>query len=213
MTVPPHPDPRHPYPDHLDPGHRDQRQADPHPAALDFLLSRWADEVPHLNGTLLAHLLATEELLRSWGSSEELCLAGLCHAVYGTDGFAPYLVPSDDRGVLPALVGAGVEETVYLYASCDRSVVYPQLAGDGPVLFRDRFRQQTVIPTDAQLRDFVDLTLANELDVAGQVEASDPPGWIGPLVALMETRASPRARRGARDLLRRDRAGRSRAGR
>jgi len=200
MAVPHHPDPHHP-----DPHRPDPRRPDPHRSALDFLASRSAHEMPHLNGTLLAHLLATEELLRSWGSPEELCLAGLCHATYGTDGFDPFLVAPDDRGVLRAVVGAEVEETVYLYASCDRSVVYPQLAGDGPVRFRDRFRRRTVAVTDDQLRDFVDLTLANELEIAGHDEASEPPAWIGPLVALVERRASPGARRGAQDRLGGDR--------
>jgi len=170
----------------------------------------------HLNGTLLKHLIATEDLLRSWGSSEELCLAGLCHATYGTDGFAPFLVPFDDRRVLRDVVGSDVEEIVYLYAACDRSLLYPQLSGDGPVCVRDRFLDETFPPADARIRDFVDLTLANELEIAlvgsGTVRSgtagsdadagsSKRPEWIGPLVAQMEKRASPGARRGARRLL------------
>jgi hypothetical protein len=165
----------------------------------------------HLNGTLLEHLMATEEFLRSWGSSEELCQAGLCHAAYGTDGFAPDLLSWHDRDVLVRAVGAAVEEKVYLYASCDRSVLYPQLSGAGPVAFRDRFLSRTLEPTDDQLRDFVDLTLANELEIAihgrtigGNDDAgtqSELPPWIAPLVGLMEHRASPGARRATQQLL------------
>jgi len=175
----------------------------PRHRVLDFLRSRSADRIVHLNGTLLDHLLATEELLRSWGSSERLCLAGLAHATYGTDGFAPTLLAWADRAVLGEVAGAEVEETVYLYASCDRSSLYPQFAGDRPVRFRDRFRQVTFEPSDTQLRDFVDLTLANEIEIALPDDTSDPPPWIAPLVAQMEARASPEARRGARRLLRR----------
>ena len=91
---------------------------------------------PHLNGTLLEHLSATEGLLRSWGASEQLSLAGLVHAAYGTDGFAPFLLPWQNRRPLARVVGPAVEEIVYLYASCDRSSVYPQLSADGPVAFR-----------------------------------------------------------------------------
>jgi hypothetical protein len=134
--------------------------------ALDLLLSRSADTTPHLNGTLLDHLLATEDLLRHWDSPEELSLAGLCHAAYGTDGFAPFLLPIDDRAALAAAVGPAVEDIVYLYASCDRAAVYPQLATDGPVAFRDRFRHATFEPSDARLTAFVDLTLANELEIS-----------------------------------------------
>src|ERR1700684_4210904 len=105
----------------------------PRQRALDFLRSHAADTTTHLNGTLLDHLLATEGLLRAWGSSEGLCLAGLCHATYGTDGFAPCLAPWEDRTVLAAVIGGDVEDTVYFYASCDRSLLYPQLSRKGPV--------------------------------------------------------------------------------
>jgi len=185
--------------------------------ALEFLRSRAADTMPHLNGTLLDHLLGTERLLRSWGSPEELCLAGLCHAAYGTEGFAPFLVSWSDRGLMAGALrdagaagngalGAVVEETVYFYGSCDRSVLYPQLGGHGPVTFRDRFLDATFEPSAAQLRDFVDLTLANELEIAidggGPLgPSSDLPAWIGPLVEHIQNRASPRARRGALSLL------------
>lgn len=177
----------------------------PRPPALDFLLSRSADTVPHLQGTLLEHLLATEEWLRSWGSPEELCRAGLGHAAYGTDGFVPHLLPLSDRAVLAAAVGTEVEETVYFYASCDRAFLYPQLSRPGPVRFRDRFTDVTFEPSATRLRAFVDLTLANEIDVAfGHGPASDPsepPSWIGPLVDQMFDRASPGVGRGARNLL------------
>jgi len=180
------------------------RSPDRRVRALEFLRSHSAGTMPHLSGTLLEHLLATEQLLRSWGASEDLCLAGLCHATYGTDGFAPCLLPPDDRGPLARVVGTDVEDMVYLYASCDRAFVYPQLAADGPVAFRDRFRAQTINPTDAQIRDFVDLTLANELDVAlsGRRRPTDAlPDWIEPFVEQLRHRAGPRARLAAPRLL------------
>jgi hypothetical protein len=174
----------------------------PRHRTLDFLLSRSADAVPHLNGTLLDHLVATEELLRSWGCPEDLCRAGLCHATYGTDGFAPFLVPPDDRTPLAAAAGPEVEEMVYLYASCDRSFVYPQLPGDGPVRFRDRFLLTTAVLPPASLRAFVDLTLANEIEVAGSGDrTAGPPPWIGPLVDALEGRARPGVATGARRAL------------
>jgi hypothetical protein len=146
----------------------------PRAQAMDFLRSRSADTVSHLNGTLLEHLVATEGLLRSWGA--------------------------------PEAVGPEVEGIVYLYASCDRSVVYPQLSGDGPGAFRDRFRRQTFEPTDAQLRDVADLTLANELEITLSVSgraagASGHPPWIGPFVEQVQTRASAAVRHAAQRLL------------
>jgi hypothetical protein len=178
---------------------------DPRSRALAFLLSRSADTVPHRHGTLLDHLLATEVRLRAWGASEELCRAGLCHASYGTDGFAPHLLAVAERALLAAAMGTEVEETIYFYAACDRSYLYPQLSRPGSVRYRDRFTDVTFEPSATGLRDFVDLTLANELDVAfGPLPSSGPaaaPPWIGPLVDQMVDRASPGAGQGARQAL------------
>jgi hypothetical protein len=55
--------------------------------AVSFLKSHAADRVPHVGGALLPHLEGTCELLQRWGNSAELCLAGLCHTTYGTEGY------------------------------------------------------------------------------------------------------------------------------
>lgn len=55
--------------------------------AVTFLKRHSADEIRHFNGSLLSHLESTYRLLRDWGNGEDLCIAGLCHAAYGTDGF------------------------------------------------------------------------------------------------------------------------------
>ena len=170
----------------------------PRRLALAFLRSGAAPSMAHLHGTLLDHLLATEDLLRSWGASEELSRAGLCHAAYGTDGFSPHLLSWRRRGDLAALVGPDVEETVYFYAACDRSFLYPRLSGPGPVCCRDRFLDTTFEPSPSQLTDFVDLTLANEFEIAfgdaPSTGASVWPAWITALVDQMVNRASPGTR-------------------
>jgi hypothetical protein len=174
----------------------------PRRRALAFLRSGPACSISHRHGTLLDHLLATGEILGAWGATEELRLAGLCHAAYGTDGFSPHLLSWRRRADLVAVVGTAVEETVYLYASCDRSFLYPQLSRSGPVVFRDRFLHTTFAPSDSQLSDFVDLTLANELEIArgdppSSVLSDGPsawPSWFTSLVDQMVHRASPGVR-------------------
>lgn len=47
-----------------------------------------AGEFEHLDGSLIAHLNGTKDLLLQWGASLELQDAGLYHAAYGTDGFS-----------------------------------------------------------------------------------------------------------------------------
>jgi hypothetical protein len=162
-----------------------------------FLHERGADQIDHINGTLFDHLERTELLLRRWGCSEVVSVAGLSHAVYGTDGFATALVALEDRDVFTEVAGSDVEVLVYLYASCDRGFVYPRLCDSVRLDFRDRFSGRTFLPAKPDLRDFVDLTLANEFDV-GVVgpKAAEPPEWLGGMFNHFQHLASQPVRDG-----------------
>jgi hypothetical protein len=175
--------------------------ADRRDRVAQLLLARGASEIDHVNGTLFEHLERTEQLLRGWGCSEVVAVAGLAHAAYGTDGFPTALMGLDERELISELGGPDVEALVYLYASCDRGFVYPCLRPGAKPEFRDRFNGRTFPPARGDLRDFVDITLANESDVglAGS-RVDGPPGW---LLAMFETfghLASEPVRRGFRHL-------------
>ncbi|GGS09962.1 MULTISPECIES: DUF6817 domain-containing protein [Streptomyces] len=145
---------------------RQQSPAEKHRAAIEaFLRDRGAARMPHPGGTLLEHLRRVQQLLAEWGASPVVQTAGLCHATYGTDGFAPSLLPHTDRATLVALIGEPAEALVYLYASCDRATVYPRIDGTTVVAFRDRFTSREHRPTPSDLRAFLEITAANELDV------------------------------------------------
>ena len=133
--------------------------------ALELLESAGAEAIEHPGGTLLAHLQRVSALLASWGARPALVSAGLCHAFYGTDGFAATLLDLDQRAVLAQAIGQEGEGLVYLYASCDRKASYPSLAEPGAVLI-NRFTGERTRPTAEQRRDFAELTAANELDIA-----------------------------------------------
>jgi hypothetical protein len=155
-------------------------------AVLDLLVERGARDIDHPGGTLLQHLHRVGSLLEQWGATIEVQTAGLCHACYGTDGFAPALLSLRERAVLQARVGATVEAWVYLHASCDRAFVYRELATVGPLRFRDRFTGETSVIDDDDAAVLAELTAANELDI---VTAN--PEWgaeIGPeLFSLMRS--------------------------
>jgi Domain of unknown function (DUF6817) len=134
-------------------------------AMAESLASRGAAGIPHPGGTLLAHLERVQALLAQWGARPALRRAGLCHAFYGTDGFAVALGDPSRRDELAAIAGDEAERLVYLYASCDRRLSYPHLATPaGP--FKDRFTGAVLRPAISQRRDFAELTVANELDIA-----------------------------------------------
>ena len=133
--------------------------------ALSFLKSHSSDQIPHINGTLLAHLETTCELLRAWGNPAELCLAGLCHTVYGTDGFPFSFLDRSARQELSGLIGPQAESLVYFYASCDREYLYPQIGRVLPLTFRVRFTESVFVPLDSLFKAFLEITFANELGI------------------------------------------------
>lgn len=167
---------------------------EPRIAALtQTLAARGANEIPHPGGTLLAHLERVHALLAEWGARPAVRLAGLCHAYYGTDGFATALGDVARREELAAIAGKEAEQLVYFYASCDRGFSYPHLAGPaGP--FRDRFTGTLLVPPLPLRQDFAELTAANELDIAGvnaDLRARYGPGLLGLFTSWRQLLSAP----------------------
>ena len=135
-------------------------------AARDFLRDHGAESIEHPGGTLYAHLCRVERRLADLGAGRGLQLAGLTHAVYGTDGFDRSLLAWSNRDSLRSVVGESAETLVYLYGACDRDRTWPSLADTATV--HDRFTGQLEHLTASQLVPFVDLSIVNELDVIEQ---------------------------------------------
>ena len=125
-----------------------------------------AGAFPHLNGTLERHLHGTERLLREWGNREAVCVAGLYHAVYGTDGIEGCLTGLEARDAVRRIVGAEAESLVYVYGACDRERFHPRIGTPAQNAFVDRFAGCEYPIDDATLCDFCEITVANELDLA-----------------------------------------------
>lgn len=141
------------------------------PAALDpiqRLEDLGADALPHVNGSLAAHLRGTQALLQSFGDRDALCLAGLYHAVYGTAGFRASLVDVAHRRYVADIIGAEAEALAYLYGACDRSTFHPRIGSGDECRFPDRFKGDERMITLEELRDFCELTVANELELASR---------------------------------------------
>ena len=136
--------------------------ADDDVAAL--LRARGADGIDHPGGTLAAHLERVQRRLRELGLAEHVQLAGRAHAVYGTAGFDVRLLSLDERPLLAAVIGPDAERLVHRYGACDRGRTWPELATARQV--HDRHTGAAELLDDDELRDFTDLSLVNELDVA-----------------------------------------------
>jgi hypothetical protein len=130
----------------------------------EWLSERGADAIPHAGGSLAEHLVRVHDRLAGLDLGEDVALAGLTHAAYGTDGFPASLLDVAERRELRALVGERAELLVYRYAGCDRGHTWRALPRTG--LIRSRFTGACEAPPPDELRAFVDLSIVNELDVA-----------------------------------------------
>ncbi|HEX7080648.1 MAG TPA: hypothetical protein VF329_06515 [Gammaproteobacteria bacterium] len=130
-----------------------------------------AAKVDHIVGDLAAHLEGTYQLLRLWGNSEPICLAGLYHAVYGTDDFPHMLIGLESREQVRELIGEMAERLVYIYGACDRSFTYRQIIRESGPQYRDRFTGRTFALDHSLLSSLCELTLANELEIASRDKA------------------------------------------
>ncbi|GGQ60143.1 DUF6817 domain-containing protein [Couchioplanes azureus] len=129
-----------------------------------WLRERGTETVGHPGGTLYAHLGRVHDRLAAFGHGPDVCLAGLTHAVYGTDGFDLTLLDAGDRAPLRRLVGERAEALVHLYGACDRSRTWSVLPESRQVWNRWTGVAEP-LPGDL-LTAFADLTIVNELDVA-----------------------------------------------
>ncbi|MEV4626363.1 VOC family protein [Micromonospora sp. NPDC049523] len=164
-------------------------------SAEEFLRTRGTEEIAHPGGTLYDHLCRVADRLVAWGASPDVQLAGLCHASYGTDGFDNALLAPSDRATLAEVIGQDAEALVYRYGAADRRAVYPRLGEPGPVPFTDRFTGHVDQPTEAELRAFVEITVANELDVLthNPALATEHGGALWRLFDRVRSRMSPAA--------------------
>lgn len=133
---------------------------------VQWLRKQGAESITHPGGSLLEHLARVHDRLCRWGLDRDICLAGLCHATYGTDGFAASLLTTRGRHILVELIGQRAESLVYLYGSCDRESSYPSFrCPNSDVVMVNRFTRVHVVPAAAEVRGFCHITIANELDV------------------------------------------------
>ncbi|MGQ3890310.1 DUF6817 domain-containing protein [Legionella sp. CNM-1927-20] len=133
--------------------------------SLDILVSLGAN-IDHINGSLIDHLKGTYLLLKSWEANEELYIAGLYHALYGTSGFNNHLISHNDRTEAKAILGEKSEQIVYTYCACERDFFWPQIGANADPIFLNRFINKQYSLTFEELQQFCELTVANELEIA-----------------------------------------------
>lgn len=132
---------------------------------FDQLAALGAGDFAHINGNLMEHLDGTRALLEEWAAEPYLQDAGLYHAAYGTDGFDTSLVGRNQREKIASVIGDEAEAVVYCYCACDREHFFKQIGVSTPPVYRDRFTGKTRYLNAKELRDFCELTAANESEL------------------------------------------------
>ncbi|KAA0016773.1 alpha/beta fold hydrolase [Antrihabitans cavernicola] len=162
---------------------------------MDLLLDAVCiDDIAHPGGKLRNHLDRTAATLESWGAPGWVADAGRVHAAYGTDGF-PQAMPGLAPARIVAAAGVETERLVDLYGRCDRTRSYATFRTDSPMIV-DRHTGEQFLLTATELRAFVELTAANELDVVAhsQSVAAEHGAELSDLFARLAPLLSPAAR-------------------
>jgi hypothetical protein len=111
----------------------------------DYLIGLGAKEVVHTEKSYLAHLIGVYRLMEACGCSEELCLAGMFHSIYGTELFQRFGLPLERRPEIRAFIGERAERLAYLNCAMDRSSLDRVVdQPEGPYLISDRLTGEEV---------------------------------------------------------------------
>jgi hypothetical protein len=140
----------------------------------DFLLGLGAEKVAHTQKTYLGHLIAVYRLMEAQGCTEELCLAGMFHSIYGTERFQNFKLPLERRPEVAALIGERAERLAYLNCAMNRASLDRALEEDsGPWRITDRLNGAQY---ELSREDFDDLCRVHLYDWLEQVPRSAY-GW------------------------------------
>lgn len=78
-----------------------------------FLTELGCLEIRHTGRSFFEHLKNTHDLLRDWGNSEDVCVAGLFHSIYGNEIFKHKTMT--DRVALEKQIGEHAELLVHFF--------------------------------------------------------------------------------------------------
>jgi len=135
---------------------------------LDVILSQLdrfgISTTNHSQATLLSHLKGTHDLLKKWHSADYVCLAGLCHSIYGTESFARAPATLDNREYVRGLIGEQAERLAYLFGAHKKESLWKNLESDGSIAIEDRFSDSDLPISKQDFSDLITVTLANWLE-------------------------------------------------
>jgi hypothetical protein len=121
---------------------------------------------------LLDHLLGVSLILERWQEREALCLAGLCHSIYGTEAFRIAAVSLSKRTQVSAAIGVEAERIAYLFNAMRRDTLWATLGRRTEFHVHDRYTNGDVALSPGDVRDLVTVALANMLEQIPRLDGS-----------------------------------------
>jgi hypothetical protein len=137
------------------------------------LVEELAGSKRHSGGALRDHLVGTARLLEEWGNPAEVCLAGLFHSIYGTEGYSIPSVELGRRDHVRERIGERAERLAYLFGVCERRDLFPSLGQKEPVL-RDFVHGREVRVSHDDLVSLVEIEVANYLEFTQRAPLEPP---------------------------------------
>jgi hypothetical protein len=130
---------------------------------LDLLDKLGTNKARGTGRTLLEHLEGTRAVLAEWGSSTDVCLAGLFHSIYGAEGGAARARDANlaRRDDVRRLIGPVAEELAYFYSALERRHLFGNATRSGQYVVNDLFEKREVPVSEITLRALFEIEAAN----------------------------------------------------
>jgi hypothetical protein len=141
------------------------RQYDPPKEQREILKKLATDSTEHLNKrSLYSHLLGTYRTLKKWDLSEEICLAGLYHSIYGTYNYRKCIVNLEKRDIIKAAIGSDAERLVYYYCLEDRQHFPSNFEQINEFKLRNWLEEKEISLTQTEFSALITIRLADHLE-------------------------------------------------
>lgn len=131
-----------------------------HKELIEFLKEHGASEIEHVVESFLGHLISTYDILKKWGCKEDVCVGGLLHSIYGTEGFIG-LLPIGYRDVVREMAGEYAEYLAFLNCCLDRDSLDLNLNKEDSYWIRNRFCDTTINISKEELLDIYYIQVAD----------------------------------------------------
>src|SRR3954466_11056453 len=126
-----------------------------------FMIER-TGTLRHSNRPFYEHLRGVHDLLEQEGAPEYVCLAGLCHSIYGTNAFKQQAAQLAERALISAAIGEKAEWLAFGVCCRPRPPAVMGAAPRGPPYYViSRHSNEMLVLSPPDLADLLKIEEAN----------------------------------------------------